>query len=221
MRPCVLVVDDNEVNRVYLGDLCKDLGYSVVLSSSAAEALMLCQSTKQPFIAVLIDQLMPVMDGWELLRRLREMTNFVATPSVLISASPPSRPVDYPPNVDFQLVLRKPFDERVIMCFLCHELSGVWRTSENCLQIQKALIHPVRFTLPEQELQTFRELMEMGRLLRISEWARKLSKQNVYADIASEVIRYAESADLPALRHLLKQLSHSSVQSHAHNQVQQ
>jgi CheY-like chemotaxis protein len=217
-HPRVLLVDDNETNRVFLSALCENLGYAVVHASSGDEALLLCQFAKQPFIAALIDQVMPQMDGWELLKRLRQMEGFGATASVLISASPPCRPIDFPASVNFDLMLTKPFEESILMCFLCHELADVPRNAQNCWHLQKGPIQPVRTILPEYELQTFAELLDMGRLMRLTEWARKLSAQNEYAQVSTQIIQLAESADLPGLRDLLTQLRHSSTQIHSDNQ---
>ncbi len=217
-HPRVLLVDDNETNRVFLSALCENLGYAVVHASSGDEALLLCQFAKQPFIAALIDQVMPQMDGWELLKRLRQMEGFGATASVLISASPPCRPIDFPASVNFDLMLTKPFEESILMCFLCHELADVPRNAQNCWHLQKGPIQPVRTILPEYELQTFAELLDMGRLMRLTEWARKLSAQNEYAQVSTQIIQLTESADLPGLRNLLTQLRHSSTQIHSDNQ---
>ena len=221
VHPCVLLVDDNEANRSYLSAVCKGLGYNVVHASSGEQALLRCQSAKQPFIAALIDQMMPMMSGWELLKWLRQTENFGTTASVLISASPPCRPANFPSTVNFDLMLTKPFNEQVLMCFLCHCLPGVRRTAENCWHLQKNLAQTNQVALPEHELQVFRALLGMGRLLGINEWARRLANQNEYANLSTQVIRFAESADVLALANLLVQLEKSSLQIPTDNQGMQ
>ena len=67
----VLLVEDNAVNRLTLSRwLEKQGGYPVTMAADGAEALRLIQ--QQPFDLVLLDVMMPVMSGLEVLRRLRK-----------------------------------------------------------------------------------------------------------------------------------------------------
>ncbi len=65
----VLVVDDNHANQVLLRQQLKHLGHEVCVRGNGAEALQASQS--QPFDLVITDCQMPLMDGFELTRRLR------------------------------------------------------------------------------------------------------------------------------------------------------
>ncbi|MCJ2369675.1 response regulator, partial [Aeromonas dhakensis] len=65
----VLVVDDNHANQVLLRQQLKHLGHEVCVRGNGTEALQASQS--QPFDLVITDCQMPLMDGFELTRRLR------------------------------------------------------------------------------------------------------------------------------------------------------
>jgi signal transduction histidine kinase len=69
----ILVVDDNEHNRRIAEAQLVAAGYGVVTVDSGAAALDMFGS--KPFELVLLDILMPVMDGFETCRRLRAMKN--------------------------------------------------------------------------------------------------------------------------------------------------
>ena len=56
-------------------------------------------------------------------------------------------------------------------------------------------------------MQTFKTLLDMGRLVRIADWARSLAKKDPYKKMASHVRELAETADVPALNQLLGVLS--------------
>jgi len=82
-KQCVLVVDDHpKVLRFIEIDL-KLCGFKVITTTSGSEALELVKSA-QPDI-VLLDIIMPGMDGFEVLRRLRDFTQL---PVIAFSASP-------------------------------------------------------------------------------------------------------------------------------------
>ncbi|WP_256744874.1 response regulator, partial [Aeromonas hydrophila] len=65
----VLVVDDNHANQVLLRQQLKHLGHEVSVRGNGAEALRAIQN--QDFDLIITDCQMPLMDGFELTRRLR------------------------------------------------------------------------------------------------------------------------------------------------------
>ena len=82
-KPCVLVVDDHpKVLRFIEIDL-KLRGFEVVTTTSGSEALELVKSGKPDI--VLLDIIMPGMDGFEVLKKLRDFTQL---PIIAFSASP-------------------------------------------------------------------------------------------------------------------------------------
>ena len=70
-RPLVLIVDDNEVNLVVAGGLLEALGYEVRMARDGAEAVAQCLYVTPR--AVLMDVDMPVLNGIDATRRLREL----------------------------------------------------------------------------------------------------------------------------------------------------
>jgi len=63
----ILVVDDDFSAREVLTELLRDHGYSVISAADGREALNYLQVASPPGIIVL-DLMMPVMDGWEFLQ---------------------------------------------------------------------------------------------------------------------------------------------------------
>ena len=66
----ILVVEDNETNRVYLNLLLEDT-YKVSLAENGAQALQIAAAHPRPQL-ILLDIVMPEMDGYEVCRRLKE-----------------------------------------------------------------------------------------------------------------------------------------------------
>lgn len=71
-KPVVLAVDDNPVNQKVVSVLAERYGYEVVVASSGREALEVLKKGETPFDAILMDLNMPVMDGLECTRQIRE-----------------------------------------------------------------------------------------------------------------------------------------------------
>jgi sigma-B regulation protein RsbU (phosphoserine phosphatase) len=65
----VLVVDDSKANRSYLADLLEEEGYRALQAASGEECLEL--AAKESPVLVLLDVVMPGIDGFETLRRLK------------------------------------------------------------------------------------------------------------------------------------------------------
>ncbi len=80
-RFCILVVDDEERILNFLRSKLKALGYEVLTARNGLEALEQTQA-QEPDLIVL-DLLMPRMDGFEMLKELR---SFSAVPVIILSA---------------------------------------------------------------------------------------------------------------------------------------
>jgi CheY-like chemotaxis protein len=81
----VLLVDDDADIRDSLGGILREEGHSVQLAKNGLEALQALSSSAQPDV-VLLDLLMPVMDGWTFLSRLRECSELASVQVVVMSA---------------------------------------------------------------------------------------------------------------------------------------
>ncbi|AOE64015.1 7TM-DISM domain-containing protein [Pseudomonas corrugata] len=110
----VLLVDDVEQNGEWLYDLLAGYGCDVSLAANGEDALA-CLA-QQPVDLLISDQMMPGMDGWALLRRVREHGH--DCPVLLYSAVPPRRPGGYPQDLTFDAVLLKPADSRELLAWV-------------------------------------------------------------------------------------------------------
>jgi CheY-like chemotaxis protein len=88
-RDLVLAVDDNEHNLQLLEEYLGTWGYDVVFAREGAEALQLYPRVN-PSIIVL-DVMMPVMDGYEACARIKEQPGGRAIPILMLTTSSTSR----------------------------------------------------------------------------------------------------------------------------------
>lgn len=80
----ILVVDDYRTNRLKLTLGLKQQGHKVAEAESGAQALDMLRN--EPFDLVLLDILMPEMDGYEVLRQMKKDTALRDIPVIVISA---------------------------------------------------------------------------------------------------------------------------------------
>jgi two-component system sensor histidine kinase/response regulator len=83
-RATILVVDDAPANLHLLLNMFKDL-YRVRVAQSGEKALEICQSDTPPDL-VLLDIMMPGMDGFEVARRMREHPSSETIPVIFVTA---------------------------------------------------------------------------------------------------------------------------------------
>jgi CheY-like chemotaxis protein len=83
-HPTILIVDDTPDNLELLSQLFKD-EYRVRIAHGGDKALSICQSNEPPDL-VLLDIMMPGMDGFEVARRMREHPTSETIPVIFVTA---------------------------------------------------------------------------------------------------------------------------------------
>ena len=81
----VLVVDDQEINRDVLGVILED-DYEVIYAENGKEALEKMRAYSNELSIVLLDLMMPVMSGFEVLERVREDEQLHHIPIIVLTA---------------------------------------------------------------------------------------------------------------------------------------
>jgi len=84
IKPLVLIVDDNLINLQILGAILKKNGYATAVTKNGIQALDFIQTTKPDII--LLDIIMPEMDGFETCKKLKEDKNTKDIPVIFITS---------------------------------------------------------------------------------------------------------------------------------------
>jgi len=96
----LLIVDDDRDTRETLRETLEDEGYTVAVAANGAEAMNKLE--ERPPRLVLLDLMMPIVDGWEVLDRMRADPALAEVPVCICTAlSTPAARAD--------CVLHKPF----------------------------------------------------------------------------------------------------------------
>ncbi len=94
MRNKILIVDDSELNRETLAEILED-DFSVMEAENGIEALALLDKHQKELGAVLLDLVMPDMDGFAVLEAMKEKGYMGKIPVLILSLihiSEPTRP---------------------------------------------------------------------------------------------------------------------------------
>jgi excisionase family DNA binding protein len=111
--PVVLIVDDDERVREYVRVNLEMEGYTVREAASAEEGLEVLEEVSPNL--VLLDVMMPEVDGWEMLRRVRERHGIDSIPVVMFSGKVDEESAGEAATRGAQGFLGKPFDPQQLV----------------------------------------------------------------------------------------------------------
>jgi CheY-like chemotaxis protein len=103
--PSILVVEDDGDLREMMAQVLTLEGFDTATANNGRDALAYLSSHRKPDVIVL-DLMMPVMDGWEFWRHQQADPALAGIPVVVLSALDPSRAAD----LTGAAFLRKPLD---------------------------------------------------------------------------------------------------------------
>lgn len=111
MSPLILIVDDEFGLAEVIGELLRDEGYRTALAPNGK--LGLAKLAEERPALVLLDVMMPVLDGPSMLRAIRADPAYTDLPVVMMTSLP-----DYGasgPATPYQGLLRKPFPPEALL----------------------------------------------------------------------------------------------------------
>jgi two-component system, chemotaxis family, chemotaxis protein CheY len=104
----VLLVEDTEDLRRFFSEVLTSAGYRVIGVENGQEALEMLETMDEPPCLVLLDMMMPVMDGKTFLQQLQASHRVAALPVVVASA------IAGEEHAGAQRVLRKPVSPQLL-----------------------------------------------------------------------------------------------------------
>ena len=105
---CILLVEDDELLRGAMQMVLEWEGYRVACAGDGREALDFLRAGETPAL-ILLDVMLPVLDGWQFRREQRRDPELAAIPVVVVSA------LDLAACPDADAYVRKPFDPQQLL----------------------------------------------------------------------------------------------------------
>jgi signal transduction histidine kinase/ActR/RegA family two-component response regulator len=122
----ILIVDDHDANRRVLAELLRPLGFPLLEAANGEEALLQFERHRPKL--VLMDMRMPVMDGFEAMRRIRQHASSDHARIVAITASAFDDDNPEIRSCGADDVLRKPFRQDALLAVVETQLSLLARS---------------------------------------------------------------------------------------------
>ncbi len=160
--PRILVVDDNETNRDILVTRLEANGYATLQAADGEQALAMA-SREHPDL-ILLDVMMPRLDGIEVCRRIKSDTALPFMPIILVTAKTDTRDVVAGLDAGADEYLTKPVDQAALVA----RVRSVLRTKalHDQVQAQAAELAAWNRTLEQRVTDQVAEIERIGRLKR-------------------------------------------------------
>ena len=112
-RPTVLIVDDSPMNRDILSEILSD-DFEVLEASNGAECLEILDARGPELSILLLDIVMPDMDGFDVLSRMAAQGLLEDLPVVMISSEDSAQTVRRAYELGASDYISRPFDARIV-----------------------------------------------------------------------------------------------------------
>ena len=207
-RRRILIADDREDNRGGLRDMLLPLGFEVQETSDGRACLERACALKPD--ALLVDLRMPVLDGEEVIARVRATAGLEGMLIIAISASAFEHNREQCLEAGADDFLPKPFRLEKLLSLLCQHL-GLELVYAPAAPVQAAPpAKPTPVVLPHPQWQALVELARRGDIRALREHAHRLAQGDVhYAAFAEELHTLAERFQLKRIRQLLNSTQHA------------
>ena len=123
-RGHLLVVDDERLNRIVLTRALTEQGYTVETAENGDQALALLSRQQPAFDVVLLDVLMPELDGYQTLARIKADNGLAHVPVIMISALDDLDSVIRCIKLGATDYLPKPFNAALLQARISASLAG-------------------------------------------------------------------------------------------------
>lgn len=135
----ILVVDDNQTSRLILTSALKKWGYEPIQASNGKEALSILSQPNTPMI-VLLDWIMPEMDGLDVVKNLKQMGKEIPPYVIMLTAKTEKEDVIAGLEAGADDYVRKPFDMEELQARIKVGIRTI-NLQKKLIETQKALEH--------------------------------------------------------------------------------
>jgi signal transduction histidine kinase/DNA-binding NarL/FixJ family response regulator len=169
----VLVVDDVLANRAVLTEFLSTLGFEVAEADNGEEALKRASEFRPDLI--LMDGMMPVMDGLEATRRIRQTPGFEGLPIIGVSASASGSDAAAHLAAGANAFLTKPVAFGRLLAEIGTVMKIAWVYESRGAETAKTAVEEELVLPPHEELAVLHKLAVFGNMSEIEERAQYLA----------------------------------------------
>ena len=112
LNSCVLIVDDEQRMRKLIRDFLTAKGFSILEAEDGEKGLAVFEENKNNINLVLLDVMMPKLDGWSVLRQIRQESN---VPVIMLTARGEEQDELFGFELGVDEYISKPFSPKILV----------------------------------------------------------------------------------------------------------
>ncbi len=215
-RRKILVVDDKTENRMVLNDLLTPLGFIVAEAIDGYDCLTQAQSFEPDLI--LLDMVMPQLDGHETTKQLRQLPMFQKTAIIMVSASVFNQDRSLSIAVGCNDFIAKPIDPDTLFYTMRSLLNLEWEyedlksddTDISIGNVKPDAIAQPMIAPPSFTVERLLQLARMGDIIAIQDEVVLLQEtDSTFSPFANQVLDYAREFQIKRIREFLELQIHN------------
>jgi len=196
----VLVVDDIESNRYLIEESLSQVNLDVISAKNGQEALLYVEEYHPTLI--LMDLKMPVMNGYEATKHLKDNPNTADIPIIALTASATLNEKSKSEAHGFDGYLAKPINISELLSELSHYFKYKY-TKKVATDVPKATMVTVDSTLNPENIADFPELRNKFKQEVMPVWkkASVIMQMDIIAELAEKMIALGDEYNIPVFTH--------------------
>lgn len=170
-QPKILIADDEEFNLELLVELLSDEGYAAIGVHDGQEAWDVLESSPESFQAVLLDRMMPRMDGLSVLQRMKNHHTLAWVPVIFQTAKASTEDIVDGINAGSYYYITKPFKQTELLSIVRAAISDFGQMSlirGEAKDLARHLSSMRHLTKAEFRFRTLQEALDLAPLLASS-----------------------------------------------------
>ena len=112
MDKCILIVDDESRMRKLIKDFLTAKGYSILEAEDGEKALQVFEQNSEKIDLILLDVMMPKLDGWSVLRQIRQTSQI---PIIMLTARGEEQDELFGFELGVDEYISKPFSPKILV----------------------------------------------------------------------------------------------------------
>ena len=112
MDKCILIVDDESRMRKLIKDFLTAKGYKILEAEDGEKALQVFEENSEKIDLILLDVMMPKLDGWSVLRQIRQTSK---VPIIMLTARGEEQDELFGFELGVDEYISKPFSPKILV----------------------------------------------------------------------------------------------------------
>ncbi len=112
MNNCILIVDDESRMRKLIKDFLTAKGYDILEAEDGEKALQVFEENSEKISLILLDVMMPKLDGWSVLRQIRQTSQI---PIIMLTARGEEQDELFGFELGVDEYISKPFSPKILV----------------------------------------------------------------------------------------------------------